>query len=114
MFGEPHDAMGGHDRGYSARDLEGTSGASERPTPSQCRTDDRQQPAEIARRLIRSNMYLTLGSAESAGEPVGIAGLLRRGRTDRGALEPGVRAFSRGSERWEARQWTLEDVRAPV
>jgi Pyridoxamine 5'-phosphate oxidase len=28
-----------------------------------------EQPADIARRLIRSNMYLTLGSADGAGSP---------------------------------------------
>jgi len=28
-----------------------------------------EQPAQIARRLIRSNMYLTLGSADGAGTP---------------------------------------------
>ena len=29
-----------------------------------------------------------------------------------GDLEAGVRAFSRGSERWGAREWTVEHVRA--
>jgi hypothetical protein len=31
-----------------------------------------------------------------------------------GDLEAGVRAFSRCSERWGAREWTVEHVRAPA
>lgn len=122
-----------------------------------------EQPAEIARRLIRSNMYLTLGSADSAGNPwvspvfyvadghihflwvsspdsrhsrnvaerpdvsiVIFDSQVRLGHAQAvyisaraeevagGDLEAGVRAFSRGSERWGAREWTVEHVRAPA
>jgi nitroimidazol reductase NimA-like FMN-containing flavoprotein (pyridoxamine 5'-phosphate oxidase superfamily) len=122
-----------------------------------------EQPAEIARRLIRSNMYFTLGSADGDGTPwvspvfyvaEGHAQFLwvsspdawhsrnvaerpevsivifdsqvelgqaqavyisaRAEEVAGGGLEAAVQAFSRGSKRWGAREWTLEYVRAPA
>ena len=68
VLGEPHDAFGGRQRGYSARDREGNlwSFGTSRPEEEPVAAADR---VELARRIIAAGRYLTLATADASGRP---------------------------------------------